>query len=64
HYLPQEPSVFQKLSACENLLLVLERSEPDRKQRLQRAMQLLDKLGLAPLTGYEISAGSPRFEFE
>lgn len=63
HYLPQEPSVFRKLSALENLLLVLERWEPNHKQRLQRAMQLLEKLGLEPLAHQRVdtlSAGERR----
>lgn len=46
HYLPQEPSVFRKLSAVENLLLVLEQWEPQPQERLRRAHQLLQKLGI------------------
>ncbi len=63
HYLPQEPSVFRKLSALENLLLVLERWEPDRRQRRSRAVQLLRKLGLEALAHQRVdtlSAGERR----
>jgi lipopolysaccharide export system ATP-binding protein len=45
-YLPQEPSVFRKLSVENNILAVLEMtnlSEPDRKKKLE---SLLDEFGL------------------
>src|SRR5947209_13433009 len=45
-YLPQEPSVFRKLTVEENILAVLEAqpiSWPEREQLLQ---QLIDQLGL------------------
>jgi lipopolysaccharide export system ATP-binding protein len=63
HYLPQEPSVFRKLSALENLLLVLERWERERARRVPRALQLLDKLGLASVAHRRVetlSAGERR----
>lgn len=47
-YLAQEPSVFRKLSAAENLLAVLEtRRELDERQRRQLCESLLDELGIA-----------------
>lgn len=49
YYLTQEPSVFRKLSALENLLLVLESREPMRARRQARARTLLNKLGVWPL---------------
>ncbi|MCF7984628.1 MAG: LPS export ABC transporter ATP-binding protein [Thiohalocapsa sp.] len=47
-YLAQEPSVFRKLDARENLLAVLEtRRDLDRADRRQRCDELLDELGIA-----------------
>jgi len=47
-YLAQEPSVFRKLKARENLMAVLEtRRDLTREQRLRRCDQLLDELGIA-----------------
>jgi lipopolysaccharide export system ATP-binding protein len=63
HYLPQEPSVFRKLSALDNLLLVLEQWEPEMKHRHKRAVQLLKKLGLDHLAHQRVdtlSAGERR----
>ncbi len=49
-YLAQEPSVFRKLSAYENLLAILEtRSDLSRNGQRQRALELLDELGIAPI---------------
>jgi lipopolysaccharide export system ATP-binding protein len=47
-YLAQEPSVFRKLSARDNLLAVLEtRRDLDREGRERRCLQLLEELGIA-----------------
>ncbi|WPL14503.1 MULTISPECIES: LPS export ABC transporter ATP-binding protein [Thiorhodovibrio] len=47
-YLAQEPSVFRKLSATDNLMAVLEtRPELDERQRRQLCEALLDELGIA-----------------
>lgn len=47
-YLAQEPSVFRKLSAADNLMAVLEtRPELDKRQRRQLCEELLDELGIA-----------------
>ncbi len=47
-YLAQEASVFRKLSAQDNLLAVLEtRKDLDRKQRIDRCLDLLEELGIA-----------------
>ena len=49
-YLPQEPSVFRKLSVKENILSILETMPfPSRRAREDRADQLLDELGLTHL---------------
>src|SRR6476660_8652163 len=43
-YLPQEESVFRKLSVLDNLLAILEtRPNLNRKERLERAHDLLDR---------------------
>src|ERR1700739_606353 len=46
-YLPQEPSVFRKLTAEENLMAVLETLELTPAQRRDRGEELLGRLGLA-----------------
>jgi lipopolysaccharide export system ATP-binding protein len=47
-YLAQEPSVFRKLNARDNLLAVLEtRRDLDRAGRARRGLQLLEDLGIA-----------------
>jgi lipopolysaccharide export system ATP-binding protein len=48
-YLPQETSIFRGLSVEENILAVLEVSEPDRSARRQRLEQLLGEFGLTGL---------------
>jgi lipopolysaccharide export system ATP-binding protein len=46
-YLAQEPSVFRKLSARDNLMAVLEmRHDSSRDDRRQRCDELLDELGI------------------
>jgi lipopolysaccharide export system ATP-binding protein len=51
-YLAQEPSVFRKLTARDNLLAVLEaRGDLDRSARYARCDQLLDELGIAHVAG-------------
>ena len=49
-YLPQEESVFRKLSVLENLLAILEtRPRLSRKQQLARARDLLERFNIARL---------------
>jgi len=49
-YLAQEPSVFRKLSAKDNLLAILEtRGDLNRKAREGRSLELLEELGIAHL---------------
>ncbi len=63
-YLPQEPSVFRKLTVEQNVLAVLEhRKDLDRKSRVLRAHALLDELGIADLRkqkAYTLSGGERR----
>jgi len=47
-YLAQEPSVFRKLTARDNLLAVLEtRKDLSRSERTNRGLELLEELGIA-----------------
>jgi len=46
-YLPQEPSVFRKLSVADNIMAILETVEPDSRRRRWRLEELLSELGLA-----------------
>lgn len=48
-YLPQETSIFRGLTVENNILAVLEVSEPDREARRQRLETLLDEFGLTRL---------------
>ena len=45
-YLPQEPSVFRKLSVADNINAILETVEGDRTLRRERLAKLLSELGL------------------
>jgi lipopolysaccharide export system ATP-binding protein len=62
-YLPQEASVFRKLSVADNLLAILEVVEPDRATRKRRMEQLLEEFGIthiATAKGYALSGGERR----
>ena len=48
-YLPQETSIFRGLTVEQNILAVLEVSEPDRAAREARLERLLDDFGIAHL---------------
>jgi lipopolysaccharide export system ATP-binding protein len=48
-YLPQETSIFRGLTVENNILAVLEVSEPDRDARRERLEKLLDEFGLTRL---------------
>jgi lipopolysaccharide export system ATP-binding protein len=48
-YLPQEPSVFRKLTVEENILAILETLDLTAAERSERLRQLLDELGIAKL---------------
>lgn len=48
-YLPQEASVFRGLTAAQNILAILEFSEPNRRRRAARLAQLLDDFQIAHL---------------
>src|SRR5512147_1607319 len=62
-YLPQEPSVFRKLTVEENILAVLETLPLSREQRAERLMTLLEELSIAHLAknkAYSLSGGERR----
>lgn len=63
-YLPQEESIFRHLSVLDNLLAVLEtRKELSRKERYQRADQLLERFNISKLRKSEalaLSGGEKR----
>jgi lipopolysaccharide export system ATP-binding protein len=48
-YLPQEPSVFRKLTVEENLLVVLETLDLSATERRRRLSSLLEELRISPL---------------
>ena len=48
-YLPQEPSVFRKLTVEENLLTILETLDLSREERRQRLAALLEELRISAL---------------
>src|SRR5258706_10070937 len=62
-YLPQEPSVFRKLSVEENIMAVLEAQPLNWHQRKQKLETLIDQLGLGHIRktqGYALSGGERR----
>jgi lipopolysaccharide export system ATP-binding protein len=62
-YLAQEASVFRKLSARENILLVLEAVGHPATKRNERAQELLDELHIAHIAdsrAYALSGGERR----
>jgi lipopolysaccharide export system ATP-binding protein len=48
-YLPQETSIFRGLTVAQNIVAVLEVSEPDRHARRERLERLLNEFGLTDL---------------
>ena len=62
-YLPQEPSVFRKLSVEENLLAILETMSLTGNERRNRMNQRIEQLGLETVRhskGYMLSGGERR----
>jgi lipopolysaccharide export system ATP-binding protein len=62
-YLPQEPSVFRKLTVEENIMAVLEVQRLSWQERRKKRDQLIDELGLAHIRnnmGYALSGGERR----
>ncbi|HYO64276.1 MAG TPA: LPS export ABC transporter ATP-binding protein [Pyrinomonadaceae bacterium] len=62
-YLPQEPSVFRKMTAAENILAVLETMGLRRRDRARRLEELLEEFGIAHVRhtrGDALSGGERR----
>ena len=62
-YLPQEASVFRKLTVEENILAVLEAQPVSWHERRERMEKLIDQLGLEHIRqnqGYALSGGERR----
>jgi lipopolysaccharide export system ATP-binding protein len=62
-YLPQEPSVFRKLTVEENILAVLEAQPIAWHERRERMEKLIEQLGLDHIRqnrGYALSGGERR----
>ncbi|HNZ65364.1 MAG TPA: LPS export ABC transporter ATP-binding protein [Smithella sp.] len=63
NYLPQEPSIFRKLTVEENILAILETldlSDEARKERLCELLNELDLTALAKHHAYSLSGGERR----
>ena len=62
-YLPQEPSIFRKLTVEENVLAILETLPLTPRERRRRLAEVLEELGIADKArsrGYTLSGGERR----
>jgi lipopolysaccharide export system ATP-binding protein len=62
-YLPQEPSVFRKLTVEENITAILEATHVPRRERKARLAQHIEELGLGPVAkqmAFTLSGGERR----
>jgi lipopolysaccharide export system ATP-binding protein len=62
-YLPQEPSVFRKMTTAQNILAVLETTGLRRREQLKRLEELLEEFGIAHVRntrGDALSGGERR----
>lgn len=62
-YLPQEPSIFRKLTVKQNILAILETLAMSRVEQEERAELLLEELGIRHLAGQKaavLSGGEKR----
>ena len=63
NYLPQEPSVFQKMTVENNIMSILQTLNYTREERKTRLEELLEELGVAHLRkniAYTLSGGERR----
>jgi lipopolysaccharide export system ATP-binding protein len=62
-YLPQEPSVFRKLTVEDNIMAILETLPLSGRKRRERVNELIEELGLSHVRknqGYMLSGGERR----
>ncbi len=62
-YLPQESSIFRKMSVENNIMAILQLQPMSRKQRKERLEELLENFGIAHIRksrGYMLSGGERR----
>ena len=62
-YLPQEPSVFRRLSVADNIMAILETLQLSKHERRQRCDQLLHQFGIEKIaknTALTLSGGEKR----
>ena len=62
-YLPQEPSIFRRLSVADNVRAIVELQGVPRRERSERVQSLLGELDIAHLAksrGFELSGGERR----
>ena len=63
NYLPQEPSIFRKLTVEENIMAILETLNINREERKRKLCELLGELDLSDLAknkAYSLSGGERR----
>ncbi len=63
NYLPQEPSIFRKLTVEENIMAILETLdliEEEKSEKIQELLSELDLTGLAKNYAYSLSGGERR----
>ena len=62
-YLPQESSIFRKLTVAENIMAVLQSLKMPQARRRERVEELLELMGVAHIRkshGYQLSGGERR----
>lgn len=63
NYLPQEPSIFRRLTVEQNIMSILQTMHLKRRQRKERLEQLLEELGVTHIRkseAYTLSGGERR----
>ena len=63
NYLPQEPSIFRKLTVAENIMAILETLDIEKDERDKRLKDLLGELDISHLSearAYSLSGGERR----
>ena len=63
NYLPQEPSIFQKMTVENNIMAILQTMKYNRRQRKQRLEELLEELTIGHIRksmAYTLSGGERR----